>query len=87
MTIKTADSKGRINFGARFANRTFIIEEVDATEVRIIAAQVIPEREMWLHKNEAAMASVQRGLQQLANGETVALDPHEDDALLEKLDG
>lgn len=87
MTIKTADSKGRIALGPGFANKTFIIEEVDATEFRIIAASVIPERELWLHKNEAAMASVQRGLQQAAQGEIVTIDPHEDDALLEELDG
>jgi len=86
MNIKTSDSKGRINFGPRFANKTFIIEEVDATEVRIIAATVIPEREMWLHKNDRAMEAVQRGLQQAASGEVVAFDPHEDDALLEELD-
>jgi hypothetical protein len=86
MITKTADSKGRISFGPRFANKTFIIEEVDATEVRIIAAAVIPEREMWLYKNDKAMAAVQRGLQQAASGQVVAFDPHEDDALLEQLD-
>ncbi len=87
MTTKTADSKGRIALGPQFANKTFIIKEVDATEFRIIAASVIPERELWLHKNEAAMASVQRGLQQAAQGEIVTIDPHEDDELLEELDG
>jgi predicted transcriptional regulator len=87
MAIKTADSKGRIALGPKFANKTFIIEEVDATEFRVIAAAVIPEREMWLHKSEAAMAMVQRGLQQAAAGEVVPFDPHEDDALLEELDG
>lgn len=86
MTTKTADSKGRIAFGPRFANRTFIIKDIDETEVHIIAAAVIPEREMWLHKNKEAMASVQRGLQQAAAGELVDFDPHEDDALLEELD-
>ncbi|MEX2112420.1 MAG: hypothetical protein WD845_04500 [Pirellulales bacterium] len=87
MTIKTVDSKGRIALGSRFANKTVIIEEVDETEIRIIAASVIPERELWLHKNEAAMASVQRGLQQAAAGQLTEIDPHEDNALLEELDG
>ena len=86
MTTKTADSKGRIALGARFANKTFIIKEVDETEFRIIAATVIPEREMWLHKNEAAMEAVQRGLQQASTGKLTQIDPHEDDALLEELD-
>ncbi len=87
MTTKTADSKGRITLGPQFANKTFIIKEVDETEFRLIAAAVIPEREVWLHKNKQAMASVQRGLQQAAAGELVPFDPHEDDELIEKLDG
>jgi hypothetical protein len=87
MATKIADSKGRISLGTQFANKTFIIEDVDATEFRVIAAVVIPEREMWLHKNEEAMASVQRGLKQAAAGQIVPFDPDADDALLEELDG
>lgn len=87
MTIKTADGKGRIALGARYANKTFIVSNVDETEIRIIAAAVIPERELWLHKNESAMESVQRGLEQAAQGKLTKIDPHEDDALLEELDG
>jgi len=87
MAIKTTDSKGRIALGPKFANKTFIIKSVDATEFRVIAVAVIPEREMWLHKNEEAMAMVQRGLQQAAAGEVVPFDPHEDDALVKELDG
>ncbi|MEX2138319.1 MAG: hypothetical protein WD894_03610 [Pirellulales bacterium] len=64
MTTKLADSKGRIVLGSKFANKTVIIEEIDELEVRIIAAAVIPERELWLHKNEQAMATVQQGLAQ-----------------------
>lgn len=64
MTTKTADSKGRVALGAKFANKTVIIEVVDDTEVRVIAASVIPERELWLHRNDKAGASVQRGLEQ-----------------------
>ena len=86
MATKTADSKGRIALGPKFANKTFIIKEVDATEFRVIVAAVIPEREMWLHKNEEAMAMVQRGLRQAAAGDVVAFDPHEDDPLLEEID-
>lgn len=84
MTIKTADSKGRISLGAQFANKTFIVEETD-DELRIIPAAVIPERELWLHKNEVAMASVQLGLQQAAAGQLTKIDPDEDDDLLEEL--
>lgn len=70
MTTKTADSKGRITLGDRFANRTVIVEEVDETEVRITLARVIPERESWLYENPQALASVRRGLDQASKGKT-----------------
>jgi predicted transcriptional regulator len=86
MVTKTADSKGRVALGQRFANKTVIIEEIDETEVRIVAAVVIPEREMWLHRNEQAIAAVQRGLAQAKAGQLRKIDPHEDDSWLDKLD-
>ena len=64
MIAKLADSKGQIALGSKFANKTVIVEEIDDWEVRIIAAAVIPERELWLHRNEKAMAIVQQGLAQ-----------------------
>ena len=64
MTTKTADSKGRVSLGRRFAGQTVIIEEIDPTEVRVTMAQVVPQRELWLHKNPKAKASVLRGLAQ-----------------------
>lgn len=70
MTTKTADSKGRITLGDRFANRTVIIENVDETEVRITLARVIPERESWLYENPEALASVRKGLDQARKGKT-----------------
>ena len=35
MTTRTADSKGRISLGSRFANQTVIVEDIDPTEVRV----------------------------------------------------
>jgi hypothetical protein len=64
MTVKMADSKGRIVLGPQFANKPVIIEEVDDTEVRVIAAEVVPQRELWLHRNIKASDSVHRGLEQ-----------------------
>jgi hypothetical protein len=64
MITKTADSKGRINFGKDFANKTFIIEQIGETEMRIELARVIPEREAWLYQNAEAKESVLRGLRQ-----------------------
>ena len=68
MTTKTVDAKGRIVLGPRFANKTVIVEDIDETEVRIVAAAVIPERELWLHKNATAMKNVQKGLAEVRSG-------------------
>lgn len=64
MQTRTADSKGRITLGDRFANRMVIVEEVDDTEVRVTLARVIPEREAWLHENATAQQAIARGLDQ-----------------------
>jgi hypothetical protein len=82
MMAKTADSKGRICLGSRFANQTVIIEEVDPTEIRITLAQVIPQREVWLHKNALAKESIYRGLNQAKAGKLSKVSPDiEHDAL------
>jgi hypothetical protein len=88
MTTRTADSKGRISLGSRFANQTVIVEDVDLTEVRITLAQVIPQREVWLHKNPKAKASVLRGLKQAAAGKMAESPPdlEADARLAERLD-
>jgi hypothetical protein len=88
MTFKTVDSKGRVSLGNRFANRTVIIEEVDPTEIRVTLAQVIPQREVWLHKNLKAKSSVFRGLTQAKNGKVEKSPPnmHRDALLVEQLE-
>jgi len=87
MTTKTADGKGRVTLGSRFANQTVIVEDVDATEVRITLAEVIPQREVWLHKNPKAKASVLRGLEQAKAGKAAkAPDLAADARLVEQLD-
>jgi hypothetical protein len=64
MMTKTADSKGRINLGKHFANKTFIIEQTGETEMKLELARVIPEREAWLYENPEAKESLLRGLSQ-----------------------
>ncbi len=88
MTTKTADSKGRVTLGSRFANQTVIVEEVDPTEVRVTLAQVVPQREIWLHKNPKAKASVLRGLAQAKAGKRAKSSPDlaRDARLVEQLD-
>lgn len=67
--IKTADSKGRISLGQRFANKPVIIEDLSDTEVKISMARVIPEREMWLYQNPEARELVFSALERLKRGE------------------
>lgn len=75
MITKITDSKGRLNLGERFANRTVIVEEIDSTEVRITLARVVPEREMWLHENRSATAAVGRGLAEARAGKLSSVGP------------
>lgn len=77
--IKTADSKGRITFGKRFANKPVIIEEISDTEVKISLARVIPEKEMWLWQNQEARDAVLSAIDRLKKGE-FAEDPPDLDA-------
>jgi hypothetical protein len=88
MTTKTADGKGRISLGSRFANQTVIVEDVDDTEVRITLAEVVPQREVWLHKNPRAKAAVLRELKQAKSRETAKSPPDlkADSRLAEQLD-
>ena len=88
MTVKIADSKGRVVLGPQFANKPVIIEEVDETEVRVIAAEVVPQRELWLHRNIKARDSVHRGLAQAKDRKFSQNPPvlDTDESLTESLD-
>ena len=63
MITKTADSKGRITLGKKFANKTFIFEQTSDTEMKLELAAVIPEREMWLYRNPKARKAVLEALE------------------------
>jgi hypothetical protein len=88
LAVKIADSKGRIALGPQFANKPVIIEKVDDTEVRVIAAEVVPQRELWLHRNVKARDSVHRGLAE-AKARKFSRNPPDldaDESLTESLD-
>lgn len=74
-TTRMADGKGRVALGARFANQTVLVEEVDSTEVRVTIARVIPEREMWLHRNPTARDLVRRGVEEAQAGDFSTAPP------------
>jgi hypothetical protein len=68
---KTADAKGRVALGKRFANRHVLIQTVSDTEIVVKLARVIPDDEVWLYQNSEALAAVQEGLEQARRGEVV----------------
>lgn len=61
---KKSDSKGRLLLGSAFADMTFLIEERAPGEMVLKKAVVIPETEVWLHKNKSAINSLKRGIDQ-----------------------
>lgn len=74
LTHKTIDAKGRLTLGHEYAGKTVQVEkDEDALIVRFY--RMVPEREAWLWENQAAIASVGRGLQQARHG---ALDDGSD---------
>lgn len=64
----TVDSKGRVSLGARHAGERYIITEEKEGRFILEKAVIIPEREVWLHKNKKAKESVLRGLEQAKQG-------------------
>ena len=63
-----ADSKGRINLGSQHAGERYIITKDADGEIVLQKAVVIPERELWLHKNKQAKQAVEEGLEQAKRG-------------------
>lgn len=66
--FKTIDEKGRVTLGKEFAGRAVEVLE-DGGEVRLRFVEMVPANEAWLWKNEIALASVRRGLEQAAKSE------------------
>ncbi|MCI0684733.1 MAG: hypothetical protein L0Y71_21765 [Gemmataceae bacterium] len=75
MTIRLADSKGRIFLGSQFANATFIIDDADPDQVILKPAVAIPAKEAWLYKNEKALDLVRKGLAERRNAGSASRPP------------
>jgi hypothetical protein len=88
METKTADSRGRINLGKEFANKTFLYTKTGETEMKLELAAIIPERELWLYRNPEAKALVEIGLGQAKTGKfsTSPPDLDADQALVDQLE-
>jgi hypothetical protein len=88
METKTADSRGRINLGKEFANKTFLLTKSGETEMKLELAAVIPERELWLYKNPEAKGLLEIGLGQAKAGKFSASPPDldADQALVDQLE-
>ncbi|MEW6349113.1 MAG: hypothetical protein AB1646_08615 [Thermodesulfobacteriota bacterium] len=79
METKTADSRGRINLGKEFANRTFLLEKIGETEMRLELAAVIPERELWFFRNPEAQRTVFDAIHRVRAGEFAQSPPDVDE--------
>ena len=68
------DSKGRIALGA-FAKgvSSFRVHKEEGGRVVLEPFVEIPERERWLYKNPEALAMVEQGLRESAEGKTVRM--------------
>jgi hypothetical protein len=68
------DSKGRIALGA-FAKgiSSFRVHKEENGKLVLEPFVEIPERERWLYKNPVALAMVEQGLHESAEGKTVRM--------------
>jgi hypothetical protein len=67
--IVQPDSRGRLSIGAAAKGKSYRVMVNDAGQILLDPVVAIPERELWLWQNPEAIASVQRGIQQAAEGE------------------
>jgi hypothetical protein len=67
--IVEPDSRGRLSIGAIAKGKSYRVQINDAGKILLDPVVAIPERELWLYRNPEAIASIQRGLQQIAAGE------------------
>jgi hypothetical protein len=67
--IVQPDSRGRLSIGAIAKGKSYRVMVNDDGQILLDPVVAIPERELWLWQNLEAIASVQKGIQQAADGE------------------
>jgi hypothetical protein len=75
MEIKTADSRGRINLGKEFANKVFIFEKTGETEMKLVPATVIPDKELWFYRDPEVQKTVFEAIERVKAGEFAEAPP------------
>ena len=78
--LVTLDKQNRITLGKLLAGISVKLFDAKLENGKIVLEpmEAIPEREMWLHKNPDALASVLRGLKDAQNGKIKSFDPDRD---------
>ncbi len=71
--IRKLDPSGRLSLGKERAGEQYEVNETPDGTIVLTPVAVIPKSELWLWKNEEALASVRRGLEQSARGEGESL--------------
>ena len=64
-----ADARGRITLGSKAGKKDYRITETPQGEIVLTPVVQIPERELWLWQNPAALAALREGMAQAAAGE------------------
>jgi hypothetical protein len=67
--IVEPDSRGRFSIGAIAKSKTYRVQMNDAGQILLDPVVAVPERELWLWQNSAAISSVQYGIEQAGAGE------------------
>ena len=85
--MRTVDGRGRLTIGPEFANQVVILTPLDGGGLEITPGEVVPAREVWLHRNPRAIKAVLKGLAQAKSQQFVEGPDIEADAgLAEKMD-
>lgn len=69
--VRKVDTSGRLSLGREKVGGHYEIVEAEDGTITLTPVAVIPQREVWLHRNPAARASVAQGLADSAAGRTL----------------